>query len=188
MTYEEMLNICSLLVHMGITKIRITGGEPFVRKEIMQFLSALADLKKLQQLTITTNGVLTAPFVPELKKSGIHAINLSIDTLDRERFYSITRRDELPAVLKTLDALLHYEIETKINAVVMEGKNTDDTLSLAGLTKDLPVSVRFIEEMPLTEPKNTTPDCTGITSALLKRLKKDMQRSKKFPTCHFYLL
>ena len=73
MTYEEMLNICSLLAEMGITKIRITGGEPFVRKDIMQFLSALADLKKLQQLTITTNGVLTAPFVPELKKSGIHA-------------------------------------------------------------------------------------------------------------------
>src|SRR5579864_3970407 len=86
MTYEEMLRICSLLVKMGIEKIRITGGEPFVRKGIMPFLSSLSKLKGLNQITITTNGVLTAPLVPELKKLGIHSVNLSLDTLDRNRF------------------------------------------------------------------------------------------------------
>ncbi len=148
MTYEEMLHLCSLFIKMGIEKIRITGGEPFIRKDIMQFLYSLSKLNELHQITITTNGVLTAPMVPELKKIGIHSVNLSLDTLDRNRFFSITRRDELPAVLATLDELLKHNIETKLNAVVMAEKNIEDIIPLVELTKDLPVSVRFIEEMP----------------------------------------
>lgn len=148
MTYEEMLRICNVLVSNGIEKIRITGGEPFVRKNIMSFLTDLSQLKGLKQLTLTTNGVLTAPLVPDLKKIGIHSVNLSLDTLDRNRFFAITRRDELPQVLETMELLLRYDIEVKLNAVVMEGKNTDDILPLVELTKNLPISVRFIEEMP----------------------------------------
>ena len=148
MTYEEMLRICSIAVKMGIEKIRITGGEPFVRKDIMAFLTDLSQLPGLQQLTITTNGVLTAPLVPELKKIGIHSVNLSLDTLDRNRFFAITHRDEMPAVMETMSALLQHDIDVKVNAVVMEGKNTQDIIPLVNLTKDLPVSVRFIEEMP----------------------------------------
>lgn len=148
MTYEEMLRACSLLVKMGIEKIRITGGEPFVRKDMMQFLSALSKLQGLNELTITTNGVLTAPLVPELKKLGIHSVNLSLDTLDAARFFSITRRDEFSRVMETLEQLLKYDIEVKINTVVMDGKNTQDIIPMTELTKELPVSVRFIEEMP----------------------------------------
>lgn len=148
MTYEEMLRICALLIKMGIEKIRITGGEPFVRKDIMPFLANLSKLNGLKELTITTNGVLTAPLVPELKKLGIRSVNLSLDTINRNRFFTITRRDELPQVLETMDQLLHHGISVKLNAVVMEGKNTEDIIPLVGLTKDLPVSVRFIEEMP----------------------------------------
>ncbi len=148
MTYEEMLRACALLVANGISKIRITGGEPFVRKDIMPFMTGLSKLPGLEQLTITTNGVLTAPHIPELKRLGIRSVNLSIDTLDRDRFFAITRRDELPAVLHTLDELLRHDIEVKLNAVVMDGRNTQDILPLVALTKDLPVSVRFIEEMP----------------------------------------
>ena len=148
MTYEEMLQISQVMLHMGVDKIRITGGEPFVRKDFMSFLTRLSQLQGLQQLTLTTNGVLTAPFVPELKKIGIHSVNLSLDTLDPNRFFAITRRDVLPAVLETLEALLQHGIDVKINAVVMEGKNTEDILPLVALTKDSPVSVRFIEEMP----------------------------------------
>lgn len=148
MTYEEMLHVCSLLVKMGIDKIRITGGEPFVRKDIMQFLTALSSLDGLRQITITTNGVLTAPHIPELKKLGIHSVNLSLDTLDRNRFFAITRRDEFPQVMDTFNQLLAHDIEVKLNAVVMDGKNIEDIIPLVALTKDLPVSVRFIEEMP----------------------------------------
>ena len=114
----------------------------------MKFLSWLSKLEGLKQLTLTTNGVLTTPHVPELKKMGIRVVNLSLDTLDRNRFFAITKRDELPGVLQTLEALLHHGIEVKINAVVMGEKNSQDILPLVELTKDSPVSVRFIEEMP----------------------------------------
>jgi molybdenum cofactor biosynthesis protein A len=148
MTYEEMFQTCSLLVRMGIEKIRITGGEPFVRKDIMQFMTALSKLSGLNELTLTTNGVLTAPHVPELKKIGIKSVNLSLDTLDANRFFTITRRDEFSNVMETLEELLKHDIEVKINAVVMDGQNTQDIIPLTALTKELPVSVRFIEEMP----------------------------------------
>jgi cyclic pyranopterin phosphate synthase len=124
---------------MGIEKIRITGGEPFVRADIMKFLFSLSKLEGLRELTLTTNGVLTAPHVPELKKMGVRSVNLSLDTLDRNRFFSITKRDELPAVMRTLDTLLQHDIEVKINAVVMGGKNTEDILPLVELTRTLPV-------------------------------------------------
>jgi cyclic pyranopterin phosphate synthase len=148
MTYEEMLQACSLLVKMGIEKIRITGGEPFVRKDIMKLLTALSELDGLKELSITTNGVLTAPHVAELKRIGVRSINLSLDTLDANRFFAITRRDEFAKVMETMEELLKHDMEVKINTVVMAGKNTQDIIPLAEMTKDLPVSVRFIEEMP----------------------------------------
>ncbi len=154
MTEAEMIRICTLLTEMGIQKIRITGGEPFARKDIMHFLTSIASLNGLEQLVLTTNGVLTAPHVPELKSIGVHAVNLSMDTLDRNRFFAITHRDELPAVLNTLDELLKFDIEVKINAVVMDGKNTDDIIPLVELGRDLPISIRFIEEMPFNGQQN----------------------------------
>lgn len=159
MTWEEMLQICATLTKMGIEKIRITGGEPFARKNFMEFLTELSKLGGLKELTLTTNGVLTAPYIPELKKLGIKSVNLSLDTLDRDRFFAITRRDELPAVLSTMHELLHYDIEVKVNAVVMEGKNTEDIILLAELTKDLPIAIRYIEEMPF----NGSGNYAGIT-------------------------
>jgi len=148
MTYEEMLRSCALLVKMGIEKIRITGGEPFVRKDIMKLLTAISKLSGLKELSLTTNGVLTAPHIPELKALGIKTVNLSLDTLDAGRFFAITRRDEFADVMLTLEELLKHGIDVKINAVVMAGKNVQDIISLVELTKDTPVSVRFIEEMP----------------------------------------
>lgn len=148
LSFPEMLRICSLLVKMGVEKIRITGGEPFVRKGIMPFLADLSKLNGLRRISVTTNGVLTAPLVPELKKMGIQSVNLSLDTLDRDRFFAITYRDELEQVLQTLEQLLRHGMDVKINAVVMEGKNTQDIHALAALTKELPVQMRFIEQMP----------------------------------------
>ncbi|MFD2999539.1 GTP 3',8-cyclase MoaA [Pontibacter toksunensis] len=185
MTYEEMLHVCSVLVKMGIEKIRITGGEPFVRKEFMPFLTKLSKLQGLQELTITTNGVLTAPFVPELKKLGIKSVNLSLDTLDRNRFFAITRRDELPRVMETLEALLHHDIEVKLNAVVMEGKNTDDILPLVELTKDMPVSVRFIEEMPFNGEGNHYTNLTWDHVQILNTIRQQYPDIQKVPDAPF---
>ncbi|MBL7826234.1 MAG: GTP 3',8-cyclase MoaA [Saprospiraceae bacterium] len=148
LTYEEMLRLCRILVQLGIQKIRITGGEPFVRKDLMQFLQHLSEIEGLQELTITTNGVATAQHIPQLKALGVKSVNLSLDTLNRQRFFEITRRDELPAVLHTMESLLQHHIQVKINAVVMQGKNEADIYELARLTQFKPVDVRFIEEMP----------------------------------------
>ncbi|WP_128545919.1 GTP 3',8-cyclase MoaA [Larkinella soli] len=148
LTYEEMERLVRVLARLGVSKVRITGGEPFVRNGLMDFLWRLKAVEGLHELHITTNGVLTAPLVPELVRMGIGSVNLSIDTLDRERFRTITRRDELPAVRRTLDALLEHRVPVKLNAVVMEGKNIEDLPALAELTRHHPVEVRFIEEMP----------------------------------------
>jgi molybdenum cofactor biosynthesis enzyme MoaA len=181
MTNEEMMFICSMLVKMGIEKIRITGGEPFIRKDIMDLLHSLTGLAGLQQLSITTNGVLTAPVVPDLKKIGIHSVNLSLDTLDRNRFLEITHRDELPNVLNTLDTLLTHNIEVKLNAVVMEGKNTDDIFSLVELTKDLPVAVRFIEEMPFNGHSHVYKDITWSHVKILDAIREKYPAIQKIP-------
>lgn len=189
MSYEEMLRICSLLVSRGIEKIRITGGEPFVRKDIMQFLTALSKLNGLSQLTLTTNGVLTAPHVPELKKIGVKSVNLSIDTLDRNKFFTITRRDELPAVLETLEQLLKHDIDVKINAVVMDGKNVDDIIPLAELTKNLPVSVRFIEEMPFNGEGNHYSHLHWHYMRILRKIQEkfpDIQKLQDAPNSTSY--
>lgn len=148
LTYEEMVHIVHLVVVMGINKVRITGGEPFVRKDMMKFLASIGEIKALDQINITTNGLLTAELVPHFKKMGIKAVNLSLDTLDANRFFEITRRQGLDKVLKTLDTLLEHGIRTKINAVVMDEKNIDDIIPLVELTKERPIDVRFIEEMP----------------------------------------
>jgi len=148
LTYEEMLRLLRLLAKMGIIKLRITGGEPFVRKDMLEFLREVSGIEGIEQLHITTNGTLTADIVPELKKMGIKSVNLSLDTLDRERFKMITRRDSFDKVMETFEQLLHFGIKTKINAVVMAGKNIDDLIPMAELTKEQDVNVRFIEEMP----------------------------------------
>lgn len=148
LTFEEIERLVRLLAAMGISKVRITGGEPFVRNDLMKLLNAIVGIPGIEQVHLTTNGVLTAPHVPELKALGIASVNLSLDTLDRQRFRDITRRDEFDRVWETFHALVKNNLPTKINAVVMDGKNTEDIGPLAALTKEYPVSVRFIEEMP----------------------------------------
>lgn len=190
MTWEEMLHVCRILVGMGIEKIRITGGEPFARKNFMEFLTELSQIHGLKELTLTTNGVLTAPHIPELKRLGIKSVNLSLDTLDRNRFFAITRRDELPKVMDTLHELLAHDIEVKINTVVMEGKNTQDIIPLAELTRELPVAVRYIEEMPFNgngEYAGLSWDHIRIQETLRQRY-ADMQRLQdpQFSTSYNY--
>lgn len=148
MSYEEMLYLVRLLADMGIEKVRITGGEPFVRADLMNFLDALSQIEGLKQINLTTNGAVTAPHIPALKAMGIHSVNLSLDTLNAERFFKIARRDVFYNVMNTFEALLKHDIRTKINAVIMQDKNDVDIIPLAMLTKDLPVDLRFIEEMP----------------------------------------
>jgi molybdenum cofactor biosynthesis protein A len=148
LSYEEMLRMLRIMASEGISKVRITGGEPFVRKNLMDFLWDIKKIPGIEKLHLTTNGVLTAPHLSDLKKMSIAGINLSLDSMNRERFFEMTRRDELPAVLNTLEEAIKLEIPLKINAVMMAGKNHEDIFELIEIAKNAPVSVRFIEEMP----------------------------------------
>jgi len=148
MTYEEMIKLIEIFSSLGITKIRITGGEPFVRKGMFNFIEQVSQVKGVEQLHITTNGVLSAKHIPNFKKIGIQSVNLSLDSLDKTRFLKITRRDEFDKVMQSLNLLIENEIPTKINCVAMVNKNEADILPLVALTKEKDIAVRFIEEMP----------------------------------------
>jgi len=172
LTYEEMLRITRLLCGMGVNKVRITGGEPFVRKGLVNFLWKLSEIPGLEEIHLTTNGVLTAQHVGELKTMGICSVNLSLDTLDKQRFLQITRRDCFDQVMGCFHQLIEEGITTKINAVVMDGKNTDDIIPLAELTRQYPVSVRFIEEMPFNGEGNHYPVLVWTHRKIVEKLKQ----------------
>jgi molybdenum cofactor biosynthesis protein A len=181
LTYEEMERLLRILADLGIHKVRITGGEPFVRRNLMGFLKRVADIPGIDTINMTTNGVLTTPYLSDLKKLGIASINLSLDTLDRQRFFDITRRDEFPKVMACLDRLLELKIKTKINAVIIEGKNTEDIISLAQFTQEHPVGVRFIEEMPFNGNGNNYPVLKWNHTRILESLKQHFPTLEKIP-------
>jgi cyclic pyranopterin phosphate synthase len=148
LTFEEIMRMVRIVANMGISKIRLTGGEPFVRTDLMDLIRELVKVKGVDELHLTTNGILTKPHIPELRSLGVKSVNLSLDTLDATRFREITRRDEFHSTWETYQQLVLAGIPVKINAVVMEGKNIDDIVPMVALTKESDVSVRFIEEMP----------------------------------------
>lgn len=148
LSYEEMERLIRLLATMGISKIRLTGGEPFLRKDLIDFMQTVTKIEGIEELNITTNGVLTEKYISRMVDMGVASVNLSLDTLDKERFLKITRRDEFDKVMHCLDALIESGLKTKINAVVMAGQNTQDIIPLARLTQNKPIGVRYIEEMP----------------------------------------
>ncbi|MEY2793387.1 MAG: Cyclic pyranopterin phosphate synthase [Bacteroidota bacterium] len=147
LSWEEMGRLVRILVDLGITKIRLTGGEPFLRKGFMEFLQEISSFPTLE-ICITSNGVLLGDYLDQLHDIHIQHINLSLDALDPNRFKEITRRNEYEKVISSFYRMLEMHFKVKINAVVMKGKNELDILPLAKLAEDFPVSVRFIEEMP----------------------------------------
>lgn len=148
LSYEEIVRLLDVLGKMGFKKVRFTGGEPFLRKDFITLLEQTVALGFYESIHITTNGTLIEKHLPKLKELGIKDINLSLDTLDAERFKEITRRNDFDKVWLTFNQLIDRGFNVKINAVIMHGINTQDILPLANLAKEYPVSVRFIEEMP----------------------------------------
>lgn len=149
LTYKEMYRIIRVLTELGVTKVRLTGGEPFVRKDFVGFLEMLSFNDLLETINITTNGAMISRHIPTLEKMNkIKNINLSIDSLQKEKFHQITRRDVFPEVYETFEALEKSNLNLKLNVVVQAGFNTDEINDFVALTKDKDVAVRFIEEMP----------------------------------------
>ncbi|MDX1627140.1 MAG: GTP 3',8-cyclase MoaA [Fulvivirga sp.] len=178
LTYEEMERLVDLCCQLGINKVRITGGEPLVRRDILPFLGRLSTIQGLEAITMTTNGLLTLKYLDQLQKIGIRGINLSLDTLDSKRFESITRRDEFEKVYETLKVLINTDMEIKVNMVVMEGKNTEDIIPMADLTRDHDISVRYIEEMPFNGDKQFKHKLHWNYQAIKAELDKNFELQK----------
>ena len=150
--YEEIVRIVKACVRSGIRKVRLTGGEPLLRKDLPSLATRLSLLPGLADLSVTTNGVLLAEHARELQRAGVHRVTVSLDSLRRERYRMITGQDALERVLRGIESLFETRMEpVKINNVVVPGVNDDEVLDFALLTKELPVEVRFIERMPFEE-------------------------------------
>lgn len=148
LTYEELLNLVDVMDSMGINKIRLTGGEPFVRADLMHFVRELTNRSFLKQISITSNLTLIRPHLDELESLAVRDINVSLDCLDQKKFLEITKRDAYGEVSDALHEMIDRGFNLKVNCVVMRGVNEDQILPLIDLAKDHPISVRFLEEMP----------------------------------------
>tara|TARA_B110000211_G_scaffold218976_1_gene264280 strand:- start:2528 stop:3391 length:864 start_codon:yes stop_codon:yes gene_type:complete len=146
MDYDEIYAIAKIFVENGVTKIRLTGGEPLIRKDISVILGKLASLPV--ELAITTNGITLDRHIDVLKEHNIKNINVSLDTLSESKFKEITRRNQFDKVYKNILLLIEKGFNVKINAVLIKGFNDDEIIDFINLTKDFPISFRFIEFMP----------------------------------------
>ena len=148
LTIDELIQVCEVLVGQGIDKIRITGGEPFVRKDLMRLLRALTEMSGLNDISVTTNATVIGPHIDELKELGIKNINVSLDSINRETFERITRRNQFDTVHNNLIRLITEGFNVRINFIVLDGQNEQDIIPILEVMKHHKVSVRFLEEMP----------------------------------------
>lgn len=146
MQTHELIALAKIFVDQGVKKIRLTGGEPLVRKDAANIIQALGQLNI--QLTMTTNATRIHLFIDVLKSAGIRSINISLDTLQREKFIMLTRRDQFDQVRSNIDLLLQHQFAVKINMVVVKGMNDHEILDFIAWTKNHPIQIRFIEFMP----------------------------------------
>jgi GTP 3',8-cyclase len=149
LNFEEILRLMRIFVQLGIRQVRLTGGEPLLRKELHKLVAAMQELP-LDKISMTSNGILLPQSMPELYKAGLRSLNISLDSLISERFETITRRDDYERVKAGLAHLEQYpDLEIKLNVVVMRGFNEDEALAFAGFAREKGWNIRFIEFMPL---------------------------------------
>ena len=156
LTYDEILRICEIVSELGIRKIKITGGEPLVRKDIVNLIRDIKNIDKIEQVTLTTNGILLHEMLDDLYDAGIDAINISLDTLNKDNFKKITRRDGLEKVLMSIDKAYDLGIRVKINCLAIRDFNLREIVEIASFAKDREIDVRFIELMPIGFGKKYT--------------------------------
>jgi cyclic pyranopterin phosphate synthase len=169
LTLEEIRRVAAVLTELGIRKIRVTGGEPLVRRNAMELIRRLTEFPTQPEIVMTTNGVLLAGHLNELKEAGVQRINISLDTLNRETYQRLTGVDALEKVLHSIDAALSMGFSVKLNVVPIRGINEDDIEALAGMARERELTVRFIELMPMGCAKGLS----GIPGdELMERLEK----------------
>lgn len=160
LTFEEIARLTGLLAQMGVGRVRLTGGEPLVRRDLPRLVGMLAGLPGVEDIAVTTNGYLLERDAAALVGAGVHRFNVSVDSLQRDRFFAMTRRDALPQVLRGLEALAAFPQvhPIKVNAVAMRGFTEEEVLPFARFARTHPYEIRFIEVMPLDADRAWSPD------------------------------
>jgi cyclic pyranopterin phosphate synthase len=160
LSFEEIVRVIRVLAGMGVGDVRLTGGEPLVRRELPRLVGMLRALPDVREIALTTNGYLLERDAAALVGAGVDRFNVSIDSLQRDRFFAMTRRDALPQVLRGLEALAAFPAAhpIKVNAVAMRGFTEDEVLPFAAFARSEPYEVRFIEFMPLDADHEWTPN------------------------------
>ena len=179
MTIPELIRTSRILVSQGIDKIRITGGEPFVRKDLMVLLKELSQMNGLNEISVTTNATLIGPHIDELKELGIKNVNVSLDSINRETFERITRRKQFDTVHNNLIRLITEGFNVRINFIVLDGQNEQDIVPILELMKHYNVSVRFLEEMPFNGGSKKFNQIKWNYKAILEHIEKHYPGYKK---------
>jgi cyclic pyranopterin phosphate synthase len=171
LSYEEIAAIVRAAASVGVRTVRLTGGEPLVRRNLSRLVAAIAAIPGVDDVALSTNGLLLEPELPQLVAAGLRRINLSLDTLRPDRFEAIARRPGLDAVLRAIDAAIAAGLgPVKLNCVVMRGKNDDELLDFAQLTRERPLFVRFIEVMPVVENAQLQREAYVSSDEILARI------------------
>ncbi|PKN06248.1 MAG: GTP 3',8-cyclase MoaA, partial [Deltaproteobacteria bacterium HGW-Deltaproteobacteria-7] len=174
--YEDILRIVSQAVKMGMIKIRLTGGEPLVRRGFVEFAKDLKKIRGLQDISLTTNGILLDQYAEDIFKAGITRINISLDSLDKDKYFQITRGGNLDDVFRGIAAAEKAGFSPiKINTVVMTGFNDDEVLDFAQLAMKKPFQIRFIELMPISQVNADQPEDFLPTNQLFAKISKHLQ-------------
>jgi len=172
LSYEELLRLIHVAVRLGISKIRVTGGEPLIRRDVYPFLKEIVAIEGIKDVSLTTNGVLLKKNIRKIKQAGIKRINISLDSLDRCNFEKITRRDMFTRVWEGIEAAHHEGFDPiKLNVVAIRGQNDHEFLDIARLSFDYPFHIRFIEYMPMSDA-TLSKSRQILTPEIKKRLQK----------------
>lgn len=150
LSYEEIVRLCRIFASLGISKVKITGGEPLVRKDVHKLIKSIKEIEGINNVTLTTNGILLGEQINDLVQAGLDAVNISIDTLNADKYRNITRVGNVKTVISSIEKCLQYKyLKVKINVVPIRGKNEEDIIELINLCKSNDISIRFIELMPI---------------------------------------
>lgn len=170
LSFEEITRFVEVATRLGVRKVRLTGGEPLIRRGLPVLIEKLLSLPRLEDFSLTTNGVLLAGLARDLHEAGLRRLNVHLDTLDRERFFRLTRRDDLPRVIEGIDAARREGCQVKINAVAVRGTTEEDIVPLARYARENDVTVRFIEYMPLDASRSWERDKVLRAEEILRRI------------------
>lgn len=166
LTYDEIVALCRMAAELGIKYVKVTGGEPLVRLGCSDLIKMIKAVHGIEKVTMTTNGVLLAENIGALVNAGLDAVNISLDTVNPQKFAEITGKDEFAAVISGIEAAVSSGLRVKVNSVLMQGKNENEWHDLALFAKKYPLDVRFIEMMPIGYGKENQ----GVSNDVLRRL------------------